>query len=141
MQVIRQRARQLHQQCVVGAEPVTGNSVHQTFEVPVSVAVEPDLFGLFLRGERLQGSGPVVAAVGAVGRTRDQAAAAGAGAGPPAASAGGGVISLGAGGASPANLVAFVKVLQLEGLTQRHGEYWSSSVQQSPCYARFIFQQ
>lgn len=128
MQVIRQRARQLHEQSIIRAEPVTGNSINQTLKVPVPVAIEPNLFGLFLRGEGLQGSGPVVAAVGAVGRTRDQAAAPGAGARPPTAGAGSGVISLGAGRASTANFVTLIKVLQLEGLTQRHDGYWFSSV-------------
>ena len=129
VQVVRQRARQLHQQRVVGSEPVTGHGVHQTLEVAVSVAIEPHLFGLFLRGECLQGSGPVVAAVGAVGGAGDQAAAPGAGPGPAAAGAGGGVIPLGAGGASAANFLTFIEVLQLEGLAQRHDVVQKSSAQ------------
>lgn len=80
MQVIRQRTRQLHQQGIIRAESVTRHGVHQTLKVPISVTVESDLFGLLLRGERLKGTGAVVAAVGAVGRARNQAAAPGAGA-------------------------------------------------------------
>lgn len=139
MQVVRQGARQLHQECVVGAEPVGGNGVHQTLEVPVSIAVEPDLFGPFLRGECLQRSGPVVATVGAVGRAGNQAAAPGAGAGPPAATAACRVISLGPGGASPADLVPFVKVLQLEGLAQRHGDLMVQSRSTHPLLHKIHF--
>lgn len=120
MQVICQRAGQLHQQRIIRAETITGNSVHQTFEVSVSIAVEPNLFGPFLWRERLQGSGPVVAAVGTVGGAGNQAAAPGAGA--RSSTAASGVISLGPGRASPTNLVSFVKMLQLEGLTERHCE-------------------
>lgn len=121
MQIVRQGARQLHQQRVVGAEPITGHGVYQALEVPVSIAVEPDLFGFFLRGEGLQGAGPVVATVGAVGGAGDQAAAPGAGAG--TATTGAGFFPLGAGGTPPTNFVAFIKVLQLEGLAQRHGVF------------------
>lgn len=130
MQIVRQGARQLHQQRVVGAEPVTGHGVHQAFEVPVPIAVEPDLFGLFLRGEGLQGAGPVVATVGAVGGAGDQAASPGAGAG----AAGAGFLPLGAGGAPPPNFVAFVKVLQLEGLAQRHDVFWVTNLSRSRGY-------
>lgn len=132
MQVVRQRARQLHQQCIVRAEPITGNGIHQTLEVPVSIAVEPNLFGPFLWGERLQGSGSVVAAVGTMGGAGNQAAAPGAGARSSTSTAASGVISLGPSRASPTNLVSFLKMLQLEGLTKRHGENLSSGVQQSP---------
>lgn len=123
IQIVRQGARQLHQQRVVGAEAVAGHGVNQALEVPVPVAVEPDLLGLFLRGEGLQGAGPVVATVGAVGGAWDQAAAPRAGAGAAA-----GFILLGAGGAAPPNFVAFVKVLQLEGLAQRHAVFWVTNL-------------
>lgn len=139
VQVIRQRARQFHQQCIVGAEPVTWNGIQQTFEVPVSIAVEAHLFGLFLRGEGLKGAGPVVATVGTVGRTRDQAAAPWAGPRTPTTSAGGGVISLGTGRASPTNLITLVKVLQFKGLTQRHDQYWSGSFEKNNShYLKYI---
>lgn len=126
VEVVGQRARQLHQQRVVGAEAVAGHGVNQALEVAVPVAVEAHLLGLLLRGEGLQGAGPVVATVGAVGGAGDQAAAPGAGAGPAAAAAR--LLPLGAGGATPPNFVAFIKVLQLERLAQRHAEFWVTNL-------------
>lgn len=139
IQIVRQGARQLHQQRVVGAEAVTGHGVNQPLEVAVPVAVEPDLFGLFLRSEGLQGAGSIVATVGTVGGAWDQAAAPGAGAG--TTTAGAGFLPLGAGGASPPNFVTFVKVLQLEGLAQRHAVFWVTNRSHSRGYFLFIIQQ
>lgn len=136
VQIVGQGAGQLHQQRVVGAEAVAGHGVHQALEVAVPVAVEPDLFGLFLRGEGLQGAGPVVATVGAVGGAGDQAAAPGAGAGSAA-----GFLPLGASGAPPTNFVAFVEVLQLEGLAQRHDEFWVTILSHCHSYFSLIIQQ
>lgn len=66
--VIRQRAREVSQQRVEGAESVIGHSVHDALEVAVAVAVEAHLFGFLLAGEGLQRARTVEAAVGAVGR-------------------------------------------------------------------------
>lgn len=67
---VGQGAGQVRQQCVKGPEPVRGDGVYYPVEVAVSVAVEANLLGPLLRGESLQGPGPVQAAVRAVRRTR-----------------------------------------------------------------------
>lgn len=68
--VVGQRAGQVRQQGVKGPEPVRGDGVYYPVEVPVSVAVETHLLGSLLRGQSLQGPGPVQGAVGAVCWTR-----------------------------------------------------------------------
>lgn len=65
--VVGERARQVGQEGVEGAEAFHGHGVHDALEVAVSVAVEPHLLGLLLVGESLQGARAVEAAVGAVG--------------------------------------------------------------------------
>lgn len=66
--VVGQRAREVGQQRVEGAEPVVGHGVHDTLEVAVSIAVEANLLGLLLVGQGLQSARAVEAAVGAMGR-------------------------------------------------------------------------
>lgn len=69
--VVGERARQLDQQRVQRAETLGGNGAHQPGEVAVSVPVEADLFGSFLRAERLERARAVQAAVRAVGGAWD----------------------------------------------------------------------
>lgn len=92
--IVRQRARQFGQQCVKGPEPVRGDRIHYPIKVAVSVAVEADLHGSFLRAQSLQGPGPIQAAVGAVRWARHS-------------------VHLGAGATEPLTFVPLIEMLHL----------------------------
>lgn len=99
--VVGQRAGQVSQQGVEGPEPVRGDGVHYPIEVSVSVAVETDLLGSLLRGQSLQGPGPIQAAVGAVRRARYP-------------------VHLPAGAAVPLTFVPIVEMLHLHLAAEAH---------------------
>lgn len=66
--MVGQRSREIGQESVKGAKPVTGHSVHYALKIAVSIAVEAHFFGLLFICEGLQRACAVEAAVGAVGR-------------------------------------------------------------------------
>ena len=114
--MVRERAREVRQEGVEGAEAVQGHGVHDAPEVAVAVAVEAHLLGLPLVGQGLEGARAVQAAVGTVG---------GAGQAVEAAATAGGA----------RGLVALVKVSEVQLLGDAHCEEGEGGVFWQRCDA------